>query len=536
MNAVGSYRELSSTGSDSVSSQRSNQHQPDVSSGIVTLEATPVPIIEERDLAVQYCEDRLREIEEREARLAARELRLMLTKSIPSGVGDTDDLMSTIAASTVVTAQVVSATTLSDPVSVASASYTYSIAAPQNPSSSIAVPSSESKEANTRSRSTSISSSTSVDKKVDLVSNQHHHRKTSSGSGIFSRVLTSVLRPSRSRTTSFGTCDSNGVSDHDQSASFRSNASLSSCPCSQPHLYGWTWQWQETPSRMPNHDPASVVGDPKDCWIRYDAATNRILETKFLSQNRKGSCTLPGNVYEVEFVSMQQTKLATGYQRKVKRQFLRPPSDPNAATSANDISIPTTQIAGIAAPPVDVTNPNPHSTACSKSPPNGSRSSSMNHPRTRIGNRIDLGDDSPPVPRTGNTTTPKSNNTKDLISKLISCDSAAINESPVWCWRETPSQMPRHDETVVISREDCWIRYSYESSRILEVAFCLGQRDCQPLPGYTVDFSILSREETPVQLTVNGTDHKTIKLFFVQIKDATGYQRDVMRMNVEANR
>jgi hypothetical protein len=246
---------------------------------------------------------------------------------------------------------------------------------------------------------------------------------------------------------------------------------------------------------------------------------NRILETTFLSQNRAGTCALPGNGYEVDFVSMQQTKLATGYQRKVKRQFLTPPPssghDLSASTghSINDTIKPKP-------PPASVPgHRDPGTAIVPNKGSDGPAAPSNNHRRIKSAHQIDLGDDSPPVPRTGNLK-PKKNDEPPIIW---------------WCWKETPSQMSRHDDSVIVSKQDCWIRYSNESSQILEDAFIVGQKDCQPIPGYTVDFTIVSKDETTSSSgpSLNGQHtQKTIKMYFQQTKDSTGYMRDVMRIAV----
>jgi WWE domain len=76
------------------------------------------------------------------------------------------------------------------------------------------------------------------------------------------------------------------------------------------------WCWKETSHMMSNHDPASVFGDPKDCWIKYDKKSTDLLEQAH--QSGATQCH-PLDGYTVDFSTMLQTKQATGFQRKVQR-------------------------------------------------------------------------------------------------------------------------------------------------------------------------------------------------------------------------
>jgi hypothetical protein len=78
------------------------------------------------------------------------------------------------------------------------------------------------------------------------------------------------------------------------------------------------WCWEEPSCRIPSHAACQIVGDPKDCLVRYDQASNDALEVRYQSQDGRGDCTpMPG--YTVNFDCMTQTKIATGFQRKVHR-------------------------------------------------------------------------------------------------------------------------------------------------------------------------------------------------------------------------
>jgi hypothetical protein len=76
------------------------------------------------------------------------------------------------------------------------------------------------------------------------------------------------------------------------------------------------WCWKETPHVMDRHDAEVIVGDPADCWIKYDEDSNAKLEVAFQSGHGEFS-PMPG--YVVSLIAMTQTKSATGFQRDVQR-------------------------------------------------------------------------------------------------------------------------------------------------------------------------------------------------------------------------
>jgi len=78
------------------------------------------------------------------------------------------------------------------------------------------------------------------------------------------------------------------------------------------------WCWKETKRVMSQHDDASIVGDAQDCWIKYTDDANNFLENAFQQQKWPTNVSpLPG--YVVDFQSMTQTKIQTGYVREVLR-------------------------------------------------------------------------------------------------------------------------------------------------------------------------------------------------------------------------
>jgi len=116
-----------------------------------------------------------------------------------------------------------------------------------------------------------------------------------------------------------------------------------------PPLETIQWCWKETPHMMSNHGPDVVVGNPADCWIKYNPALNTMIENAFQAYTDSGSTrktTLsqspmtgslkkvltfyPPSVddskfivrwdgYNVDVRDMQQTKEATGFVRDIQR-------------------------------------------------------------------------------------------------------------------------------------------------------------------------------------------------------------------------
>ena len=76
------------------------------------------------------------------------------------------------------------------------------------------------------------------------------------------------------------------------------------------------WMWQETPGYIGNHDACQIYGDQRDLWILYDDKSTAKLEDAYKRGKAKAS-PLPG--YEVDFKTFMQTKLTTGFTRKVQR-------------------------------------------------------------------------------------------------------------------------------------------------------------------------------------------------------------------------
>ena len=52
------------------------------------------------------------------------------------------------------------------------------------------------------------------------------------------------------------------------------------------------WCWKESTSRMWLHSGSEIIGDPSECWIRFDENNSRTLETVFQGSGGKGSCSV----------------------------------------------------------------------------------------------------------------------------------------------------------------------------------------------------------------------------------------------------
>lgn len=94
------------------------------------------------------------------------------------------------------------------------------------------------------------------------------------------------------------------------------------------------WCWKETASCMHQHDPANIV-DFSDCWIKYNDEANNKLEAAYNEGKPKFS---PMDGYIVDFGSMTQTKVATGFKREVQRLVQESVSDQDNERQEIDVS------------------------------------------------------------------------------------------------------------------------------------------------------------------------------------------------------
>ncbi|KAG7360125.1 WWE domain containing protein [Nitzschia inconspicua] len=513
-----STRTMSSTTNSSYGS--SNQHQEN-NNQEVTVVATPLNVIEERDLARQIYAEDYRELEAERLRVEAERLRIEEEKRKleeqrrelqereeqhrrQSSQGGTttaaamatvaNDDTETIDGNTVITATVVSVDARTVSATLPSAEPIPATATLSGSGASKMSPNNGSKSGPpilsnctlpVASLSRMNSNASSVTDASHMAPNNEHmqkalstslHRKTnSSGSGVFAR-LSGALRFNKQNSSSDLVARSVSPPQSASSTRLDNNHGHSTKTSNSfdPALNGWTWCWKETEVRMPLHCPAVIVGDPDNCWIRYRCEINRKLEQDYLRWKSGGNsvspdCELPEPLlgYTVNFETMKQTNSTTAYQRDVNRFFLKPP--PQETKPVNN------------GPPLK---------------------------------SVDTGDElPPPVPRSSGG------------SKI---PDYGAGEGVVWSWNETPSQMGRHDPAVIESHVNHLIRYSAEATRTLEKAYQSRQIGCRPIPGYYVDLTVRGREEVSAA-SLNGARNKNIILKFVQIKDSTSYERDVYR-------
>lgn len=83
------------------------------------------------------------------------------------------------------------------------------------------------------------------------------------------------------------------------------------------------WCWKETSADLSNYTnrPSIVYGDPKDGWIKYRRRYNTMLESAFQAEGQQRECVIDvsPHSYKVNFDTMTQTNIRTGYEREVRR-------------------------------------------------------------------------------------------------------------------------------------------------------------------------------------------------------------------------
>jgi hypothetical protein len=90
-------------------------------------------------------------------------------------------------------------------------------------------------------------------------------------------------------------------------------------------------------------------------------------------------------------------------------------------------------------------------------------------------------------------------------------EGTAATGTTKWMWKETAFAMANHNANDIYDANECWILYTADCSKKLEEAYKKGKKEFSPLPGYKVDFATMK-----------------------QIKQKTGFQRDVQRVFVGA--
>jgi hypothetical protein len=118
------------------------------------------------------------------------------------------------------------------------------------------------------------------------------------------------------------------------------------------------WCWKETQSQMGSHHPSEVVS-ADDCWIRYSSEDNDTLESSFQQYGGKYRVTICNGAYEVDFATMKQTKVQTGFEREVKRFVKTTAADGTSTTveTSATASASTSYDVAVATPVVQWTDP-----------------------------------------------------------------------------------------------------------------------------------------------------------------------------------
>jgi hypothetical protein len=274
-----------------------------------------------------------------------------------------------------------------------------------------------------------------------------------------------------------------------------------------------TWCWKETPSQMSGHDCTAIVGDPNDCWIKYDDEATAKLERLFQLENGMGSCS-PTSGYVVDFATMKQRKTLTGFEREVQRLV----AAHDATKPSTDFSIG--QGAGNGATWCWKETPNQMSkhlmTAIYGDPTDcwikyddaanpfleSSFQDGRGHCSPSSGYEVDF--------RTMKQRKVSTGFEREVQRFVVANTTSTTESSAVWCWEETPQHMSNHPSYQIVGDpQDCLVRYNQASNDALERTYQSqnGRGNCTPMPGYMVDLERM-----------------------IQTKIATGFERNVQRL------
>jgi len=130
-----------------------------------------------------------------------------------------------------------------------------------------------------------------------------------------------------------------------------------------PPLQKIQWVWKETNSQTQFHNPDMIVGNPADCWVKYDPASNTLLENAYQAfsgaetkKSKKLRVAYPRDGYEVNFKEMVQTKQQTGFQREVMRfvdvgqpaqQAHQPQVQPQVPSERSEINLDEVEVGAL---------------------------------------------------------------------------------------------------------------------------------------------------------------------------------------------
>ena len=282
-----------------------------------------------------------------------------------------------------------------------------------------------------------------------------------------------------------------------------------------------TWCWEETPSLMSSHTVDEWLSHGVCCcyWIKYPLELQKEIETAYnvhQQQRQQGHYNrnnsrkfrpslLPG--YELNFETMTQTNITTGFCRNILRHHHGR----------------------------DHHHHDHHSSSSRRVLPTASSSAADDYVD-------DASASTTTTPTTTTTTTPNPPSNSTTTPTIC------------WCWKETSHLMSSHtpDEIFLLGNNNndpddcCWIKYSQKANEELENAY---QRHLQP-PTWNNDQT--TRQQPPVatnrvRTTFQQQQHTGAcsscsplpgyVVYFdtmCQVKLSTGFQRDVKRFVLAA--
>ena len=311
--------EVSSSSSLTQQSQQQQEQEPEI-----LVEAR---VVSERGLALQYCEDRLREIELREAQLEReqRQLRnsatlanlpvVMAQSVIPiNDDGDDDNNKNNNQLENRQSSRLLgrNSTTTSTNFPASPSTTIQRVTQRRDISATLPV---------AQCSANAVATGQQQQKQPDSSNPGHRKNQSSGGGSVLARVVQSIIPAGAGRV-----------------------GRRKSVPCPPKKAKGVknvVWCWKETPVQMTKHSADQVVGNPADCWIRYSPEVHSELEAALESVTTDQTNFRPKNLpgYKIDFVTMHQTRLPTNFAREIQRVVVlenRPTICQNNAGSDDD--------------------------------------------------------------------------------------------------------------------------------------------------------------------------------------------------------
>ncbi|KAG7343120.1 glycine-rich domain containing protein [Nitzschia inconspicua] len=109
------------------------------------------------------------------------------------------------------------------------------------------------------------------------------------------------------------------------------------------------WCWRETPAQMNKHSRPEIFGHPKDCWICYSSHDNASLEAAYQQYGNKHQVIIGNGKYKVDFSTMKQSNVKTGFEREVKRFVKKNTTNEKASSTEMTNAAKTSSTFGAAA-------------------------------------------------------------------------------------------------------------------------------------------------------------------------------------------